>query len=105
MKKFSLILLAISICSILYLQAQVAINTTGTSPDNSAILDVSSDTSGLLITRMTKAQRDAISTPASGLMIYQTDDTTGFYYFNGSWDLIGSGAFSIDDLADGKTGG
>ena len=33
---------------------------------------------------MTNAQRDAISSPAIGLMIYQTDGTVGFYYYNGS---------------------
>ena len=39
-------------------------------------------------------------------MIYQTDDTSGFYYYDGtSWGLIGTEAFSINDLADGKTGG
>ena len=34
--------------------------------------------------RMTETQRDAISSPATGLMIYQTDGTVGFYYYNGS---------------------
>ena len=33
---------------------------------------------------MTAAQRDAISPAAAGLMIYQTDGTAGFYYYNGS---------------------
>ena len=33
---------------------------------------------------MTETQRDAISSPATGLMIYQTDGTVGFYYYNGS---------------------
>ena len=41
-------------------------------------------TEGLLIPRMTETQRDAISSPATGLMIYQTDGTVGFYYYNGS---------------------
>jgi len=84
--------------------AQVAINTDGSNPNASAILDINSDTAGILIPRMTKLQRDAISTPAAGLMIYQTDDVTGFYYYNGTdWNVIGSEAFSIDDLSDGKT--
>ncbi len=70
------------------------------------MLDVKSDTSGILIPRMTEAQRDAINSPAIGLLIFQTDNTTGFYYYDGSsWGLIGTGAFAIDDLSDGKSEG
>ena len=70
--------------------AQVAINTNGADPDASAMLDVVSTTKGMLIPRMTQTQRDAIGTPASGLLIYQTDNTTGFYYYDGStWQMIG----------------
>ena len=63
----------------------------GTSlPEASAKLDITSTTSGLLIPRMTQVQRDAITTPATGLLIYQTDNTPGFYYYNGSaWSAIG----------------
>lgn len=62
--------------------AQVGIG--NPAPNASAILDVASTTKGMLIPRMTQAQRDAIATPATGLMIYQTDGTTGFYYWNGT---------------------
>ena len=62
--------------------AQVGIGTTN--PNTSAALDITSTTKGLLIPRMTETQRDAISSPATGLMIYQTDGTVGFYYYNGS---------------------
>ena len=62
--------------------AQVGINTEN--PDASAALDITSTTGGLLIPRMTEAQRDAVSSPSLGLMIYQTDGTAGFYYYNGS---------------------
>lgn len=47
------------------------------SPDASAKLDIVSTTSGLLLPRMTKAQRDAIASPANGLLLYQTDGTVG----------------------------
>ncbi len=100
------LILFIVILSYISGYGQVGINTDESNPDGSAMLDVESTTKGVLISRMTKTQRDAVSSPATGLMIYQTDDTTGFYYYNGtSWDLIGSGAFSIDNLLDGKTGG
>ena len=63
------------------------------SPDNSAKLDVSATDGGLLIPRMTEVQRDAISSPATGLMIFQTDGTVGFYFYDGTaWTaLSGSG--------------
>lgn len=50
----------------------------------SAALDITSTTKGLLIPRMTQAQRNAISSPATGLQIFQTDGTAGFYYYTGS---------------------
>jgi hypothetical protein len=54
------------------------------SPNSSAILDVSSTSKGVLIPRMTSTQRNAIASPATGLLIYQTDASTGFYFYNGS---------------------
>jgi len=65
--------------------AQVGINTE--TPDASAALDITSTTGGLLVPRMTETQRDDINPAAIGLMIYQTDGTAGFYYYNGSsWE-------------------
>ena len=52
----------------------VAINEIGASPDASAILDVSSDSKGFLAPRMTTAERDAIASPAIGLIIYNTTE-------------------------------
>ncbi len=79
--------------SSLSLNAQVAVSTDGSSADASAMLDVKSTTKGVLITRMSQTQRNAISSPATGLMIYQTDNTPGFYYYNGSgWTQLGAGA-------------
>jgi len=53
-------------------------------PEASALMDLSSTTQGLLVPRMTLAQRDAIATPSLGLLIYQTDGTAGFYHHNGT---------------------
>jgi hypothetical protein len=50
-----------------------------TSPDPNAQLDVTSSTKGILIPRMTLAQRNAIPGITLGLMIYQTDNNPGFY--------------------------
>ena len=65
-------------------------NTTGnvgigtSSPSASAILDVSSSSKGILIPRMTASQKSAISSPTTGLLIFQTDAPSDFYYYNGS---------------------
>jgi trimeric autotransporter adhesin len=59
-----------------------------TNPHNSAVLDLSSTSRGLLAPRMTEAQRNAIVSPATGLMIYQTDGVAGLYYFNATWKPI-----------------
>jgi trimeric autotransporter adhesin len=63
---------------------QVGINTDNSNPDPSAMLDVKSTNKGLLVPRMTQAQRTAIVSPAAGLLVYQTDNPSGFYYHNGT---------------------
>ncbi len=72
----------------------MAVNSTGFVANNSAMLDVSATDKGMLVPRMTMAQRNLISTPAAGLLIFQTDNTPGFYYYSGTvWTAIsGSGA-------------
>ena len=84
MKKITLLtLILFSVIS----YSQVGINTN--TPDASSVLDIESTAGGILIPRLTETQRDAISSPATGLMIYQTDQTTGFYFYNGTaWTRI-----------------
>lgn len=79
MKKLFLLLLSLYALSS---YAQVGINTN--TPNSSAQLDITSTDKGLLIPRMTAAQRGSIASPATGLMVYQTDGTTGFYFNNGT---------------------
>ena len=57
-------------------------------PDASSILDLTSTTQGFLPPRMTAAQRTAISTPANGLMVYDTDAGRYKAYQGGSWNDI-----------------
>jgi hypothetical protein len=60
-------------------------------PDNSAVLDLQSSNKGLLIPRMSVEQRNAIKSPANGLIVYQTNEKTGVYVFDGkSWNGLGS---------------
>lgn len=63
----------------------VAINGTGAAPAASAMLDISSTTSGLLIPRMTTVQRTAIAAPATGLKVYDTTTGTFWYYDGLAW--------------------
>lgn len=80
-------------------QGQIGINTDSSSPDESAMLDVSSTEKGLLIPRMTTAQRTAISSPATGLLVFDTT-TNSFWFYNASeWvDLSEEKAITV--LAD-----
>lgn len=63
----------------------------GGSPAASAVLEVSSTTQGILIPRMTSTQRNAISTPASQLIVANTTDKTIDMYNGTSWNTIGGG--------------
>jgi len=58
----------------------VGINADGSQPNSSAMLDVKSTDKGFLAPRMTAAQRGGITSPATGLLVYQTDGTSGYYY-------------------------
>jgi hypothetical protein len=93
MKKTITLIFILTICSFSF--AQVGIGTP--TPNASAMLDIESTESGLLIPRMTEAERDAIASPEKSLIIYQTDVTEGFYYFDGTtWVALGGGAASAD---------
>lgn len=53
------------------------------------MLDVQSTNKGVLIPRMTKAQRVSIDSPTAGILVFQTDATSGFYFFSGSvWSMV-----------------
>ncbi len=68
----------------------VGINATGAPAHASSMLDVTSTNKGILIPRMTNAQRNAIAGPATGLLIFQTDNGPGFYYYDGAtWQTVG----------------
>lgn len=71
--------------------AQIGIGTIV--PNTSSVLDITSTTKGLLTPRMTSVQRNAITTPADGLMVYDTDLKVFYYYSAGTatWLPIVSG--------------
>jgi|GEM_PF-1034368 len=72
----------------------VAVNTSGNSADSSAIMDISSNTQGMLIPRMDSMHRVGIALPAIGLLVYQTDGVTPGFYYNaaGGWQPLSGGA-------------
>jgi hypothetical protein len=72
-----LVLLALSLRGF----SQIGIGTI--TPNSSAALDVTSTTSGFLPPRMTQAQRNAITSPAAGLTVYDTT-TNSNWFFNGT---------------------
>ncbi|MGC6479293.1 MAG: tail fiber domain-containing protein [Flavobacteriaceae bacterium] len=89
MKKFAaLLLLFWAHFSTIYAQVGVGTNT----PDPSAVLEIvaNANNKGILIPRLTQAQRNAIVSPANGLLIYQTDNNPGLYAYDGSnWSAFG----------------
>jgi hypothetical protein len=95
MKKRVLFLLLVLIYACQGVIAQTFVVTddpTYTTGQVSSVLDVKSTSKGLLAPRMTTAQRTAITTPAAGLFVYQTDGTAGYYYYNGAaWTAFASG--------------
>lgn len=66
--------------------AQVGIGTL--SPDPSAMLEVNSTEKGMLAPRMTSAQRMAISNPAEGLLVFDTDINVFYFYDGNIWTAL-----------------
>jgi hypothetical protein len=100
---FSLFIICMIGINKLAAQTGVAINTDGSAAAASAMLDIKTTGKGILIPRMTLALRPA--TPSTGLLIYQTDGTVGFYYYDGAaWIYIqnsGSTALNASNLTSG----
>ncbi len=86
--KLIFIILLLLFCS--KIQAQnILISTDGGSIDESAMLEIRSNAGGLLVPRMTKNERLAIVSPATGLLVFQTDVPKAFYYYDGiAWDTL-----------------
>ena len=84
MKPLIFILIVMATLQFRGLSQGVAVNTDGSVAGASAMLDVQSTSKGILVPRMTSDQRTAISSPAQGLIVYQTDHVPGFYYYNGT---------------------
>lgn len=82
------------------------------SADASALLNLTSTTKGALFPRMTEAQRDAIGTPATGLVVYNTDTNKLNVYDGSAWTAVGAGGagginyvtnYDLESNTDGYT--
>jgi len=87
-----------------FLFAQVGINTDNSDPDPSAMLDIKSTDKGILIPRMTSAQRTAISGVALGLLVFDTDTESFWFKETAAWAELVSGNTGelVDEDGDTK---
>jgi hypothetical protein len=85
--RHAFIILMYSLLSQTIVAQNVGIGTTN--PHPSSALDITDTARGILIPRMTMAQRLNIAQPSEGLMVYQTDSTKGFWHWDGTqWKTI-----------------
>ncbi len=92
----------------LLLNAQnVGINATGDEPNSHAILDVKSSTMGLLIPRMTTAQKTTfvgtLTADEKGMLVYDADENHFFFWDGTAFKKMNAGVFSVLADADGDT--
>jgi trimeric autotransporter adhesin len=106
MKKILQLLLSAMFVSNMVSAQSFAINTDGSTANASALLDVKSTTRGLLIPRMSKTERIAIASPATGLLVFQNaPDSAGFYYYDGAkWNWVAAINGNADTLSWKRNG-
>lgn len=83
-------------------QNNVGIKSDGSLPDSSAKLDIQSTTQGLLLPRLTTAQRNNMPKKAAGLLVYDTDKQTLYMYNGQTWTPLA--AVTNNDLQAFGTG-
>lgn len=93
MKKLIFISL-VSVSSMLSYSQSVGINEDGSVPDPSALLDIKSTSKGMLIPRMTSAERTGILNPGEGLLVYDNETASFWFYKAAGWTelITGGGA-------------
>lgn len=108
MKKIMLVLCLLP-GVIAYGQQGVAVNTDGSTPASSAMLDVKSTTKGMLVPRMTTAQRTAIANVAKGLLVFDNTTSSFWFYTGTAWSELASGgasewSASNNDISNNNSG-
>ena len=90
------------ICSFLSYSQNVGVGTN--TPHASAALEVKDSARGILIPRMTATQRNSIASPVEGLMVYQTDGSKGFWYYDGAiWKNVSASSSTSGGGSDAQT--
>jgi hypothetical protein len=94
------VMLCLSICSFGYqtIAQSVGISNGVITPDTSSILEIRSTSKGVLIPRLTTAQRNAIATPATGLMIFNTTTNAFNYYNSSSWIELAASTAMVNSI-------
>jgi hypothetical protein len=83
----------------------VAINNSGSTADASAMLDISSNNKGVLVPRMQTIERIAIVNPAEGLLVFDVNSRSFWYYSIGNWQEIQKSGGVVTGLASGDLSG
>ena len=78
----------------------VAINNDGSNPNSSAILDVKSNNKGILVPRLSTTEMNNISTPADGLLIFNTTTNKFYYCHGGTWSTVSEAAIPLPLIED-----
>jgi len=94
-------LLVFTCFTIIIAEAQVGINTDNSTPDASSMLDVKSTDKGILVPRMSTSQRTNISSPANGLLVYDTNTSSFWYCDNSEWFELLEGSDNHWDITSG----
>jgi hypothetical protein len=85
------------------LLAQVSISTDGTTPHSSAMLEVKSTDRGILVPRLTTAQRTGITGPAEGLLVYDSETDSFWFYSGSAWQELRTDSGSALSDSDNDT--
>ena len=97
-----------AICAVLFVCVHVFSQSVGIgeqrfTPASSAALEIRTSDKGILIPRLTEDEKQNIESPSEGLLIYQTNDKSGFYYFkDDKWYLLNDALNTIDKDTDNR---
>ena len=92
MKKLNILVVSLFIGSFSLLNAQDNVGIGTTTPEATAVLDVSANDKGMLVPRLTTAQRVGIASPAEGLLVYDVDNECFYYYKTSTnWESLCAG--------------